>query len=212
MFFSLSPLPEQVAQHDPLKLTDSLTIFSWYTLLSICTRTPTATIMAQNILHHLCFLGSACFCLWSAPSQQNCFNMASGGISVLHQMLCKHIILCHKPKHCLEGEILENIKTWPQHVVMWCSLAVTCSRVSDGQKWVESWVDWAEFITGVNFNFELICNREVETRNGHIATYDTACPEERLFTAANAGVCSLKCCDYVECREKLWRRDFKGDT
>lgn len=37
------------------------------------------------------------------PSQQNCFNMASGGISVLHQVLCEYMILCHKPKHCLEG-------------------------------------------------------------------------------------------------------------
>lgn len=173
-------------------------IFSWYSLLSVCTRTRTGTIMAQNVLHHLCFPGSACFCLWSPPSQQNCFNMALRGISVLHQVFCEYMILCRKPKHCVEGGILENIQTWPQHVVVWCSPG--CNL-----KWVEVlWVDWAEFLTGVNFNIELICNREIETRNGHVATYDTACQEERLFTAANGR--------YVECSKKLWRRDFKGDT
>lgn len=80
-------------------------------LVSVCSRAPTGTIMAQNTWHHLCFPGSAHSCFWSAPSQQNCFNLASGGNSVLPQVLCESMILCHKPKHCLEGEILENIKT-----------------------------------------------------------------------------------------------------
>lgn len=61
--FTISSSREGGSAHsfDALKFVHLLMIFSWYSLLFSCTRTPTGTIMA----HHLCFPGSACFCLCS---------------------------------------------------------------------------------------------------------------------------------------------------
>lgn len=74
------------------------------------------------------------------------------------------------------------------------------------------WISQAQFLTGVNIStLNWIFSREIE-RNGHVGTCDTRLSRGRGFTAANAIICTVKCCRHVECSEKLWRRHFKWDT
>lgn len=154
---------------DALKFVDLLMIFSWYSLLFSCTRTPTGTIMA----HHLCFPGSACFCLCSVLPNRTALIWLQEGFQCCIRYSVNTWFYAINPSIVWKGDSGEfkNMTTSCGCVVLF-GCHYNCSRVSNGQKWVEVlWADWAEFL-GVNFNIELICNGEVETRNGPIATYD----------------------------------------